>query len=132
MQRVLCKDEGRAVIRPPDNKTILPAVSKYSDALAQALFHRQNCGIPLSAKMEDATLRKLSELSGKLYDTCEALDRAIAKAPAADGGIKSACYFRDEVDARREKASALINQLESITGAQYWPYPTYADILFSV
>ena len=111
---------------------ILPAVSKYSDALAQALFHKQNCGIPLSAKMEDATLRKLSELSGKLYDTCEALDRAIAKAPAADGGIKSACYFRDEVDARREKASALINQLESITGAQYWPYPTYADILFSV
>ena len=113
-------------------RQILPAVSKYSDELATALFHKQNCGIPLSVKMEDATLRKLSDLSGKLYDTCEALDRAIAKAPAMDGGIKAACYYRDEVDARRQKASALINQLETITDAQHWPFPTYADILFSV
>ena len=113
-------------------RQIMPAVSKYSDDLATALFHKQNCGIPLSVKMEEATLRKLSDLSGKLYDTCEALDRAIAKAPAMDGGIKAACYYRDEVDARRQKASTLINQLETITNAQHWPFPTYADILFSV
>ena len=113
-------------------RQIMPAVSKHSDELATALFHKQNCGIPLSAKMEEATLRKLSTLSSKLYDACEALERAIAKAPAMDGGIKAACYYRDEVDARRQKASALINQLETITGAQHWPFPTYADILFSV
>ena len=113
-------------------RQIMPAVSKYSDELATALFHKQNCGIPLSVKMEEATLRKLSTLSGKLYDACEALERAINKAPAMDGGIKAACYYRDEVDARRQKASALINQLEAITGAQHWPLPTYADILFSV
>ena len=113
-------------------RQIMPAVSKYSDELATALFHKQNCGIPLSVKMEEATLRKLADLSGKLYDACEALERAISKAPAMDGGIKAACYYRDEVDARRQKASALINQLEAITGAQHWPLPTYADILFSV
>ena len=113
-------------------RQIMPAVSKYSDELATALFHKKNCGISLSAKMEENTLRKLADLSGKLYDACEALERAINKAPAMDGGIKAACYYRDEVDARRQKASALINQLEAITGAQHWPLPTYADILFSV
>ena len=113
-------------------RQIMPAVSKYSDELATALFHKQNCGIPLSVKMEEATLRKLADLSGKLYDACEALERAINKAPAMDGGIKAACYYRDQVDARRQKASALINKLEAITGAQHWPLPTYADILFSV
>ena len=113
-------------------RQIMPAVSKYSDELATALFHKQNCGIPLSVKMEEATLRKLADLSGKLYDACEALERAINKAPAMDGGIKAACYYRDQVDTRRQKASALINQLEAITGAQHWPLPTYADILFSV
>ena len=100
--------------------------------MAAALFHKQNCGLALSVKMEENTLRKLADLSGKLYDTCEALELAIVKAPAMDGGIKAACYYRDEVDARRQKASSLINQLESITAAHYWPYPTYADILFSV
>ena len=113
-------------------RQILPAVSKYSDELATALFHKKNCGISLSAKMEETTLRKLADLSGKLYDTCDALERAISKAPAMDGGIKAACYYRDEVDARRQKTSALINQLETITSAQHWPFPTYADILFSV
>ena len=113
-------------------RQILPAVSKYSDELATALIHKKNCGISLSAKMEENTLRKLADLSGKLYDTCDALERAISKAPAMDGGIKAACYYRDEVDARRQKASALINQLETITSAQHWPFPTYADILFSV
>ena len=113
-------------------RQILPAVSKYSDELATALFHKKNCGISLSAKMEETTLRKLADLSGKLYDTCDALERAISKAPAMDGGIKAACYYRDEVDARRQKASALINQLETITSAQHWPFPSYADILFSV
>ncbi len=113
-------------------RQIMPAVSKYSDELATALYHKQNCGIPLSVKMEEATLRKLADLSGKLYDACETLERAISKAPAMDGGIKAACYYRDQVDARRQKASALINQLEAITGAQHWPLPTYADILFSV
>ena len=113
-------------------RQILPAVSKYSDELATVLFHKKNCGISLSAKMEETTLRKLADLSGKLYDTCDALERAISKAPAMDGGIKAACYYRDEVDARRQKASALINQLETITSAQHWPFPTYADILFSV
>ena len=113
-------------------RQILPAVSKYSDELATALFHKKNCGISLSVKMEEGTLRKLADLSGKLYDTCDALERAISKAPAMDGGIKAACYYRDEVDARRQKASALINQLETITSAQHWPFPTYADILFSV
>ena len=113
-------------------RQLLPAVSKYSDELATALFHKKNCGISLSAKMEETTLRKLADLSGKLYDTCDALERAISKAPAMDGGIKAACYYRDEVDARRQKASALINQLETITSAQHWPFPTYADILFSV
>lgn len=113
-------------------RQIMPAVSRYADALASALLRKKECGIALSLRLEEATLRKISDLSGRLYDACEALDRALAKAPAMDGGIRAACYYRDEVDARRQKCSALIGQLESITGAQYWPLPTYADILFSV
>ena len=31
-----------------------------------------------------------------------------------------------------EEARQSIDQMESLTAAKYWPYPTYADILFSV
>ena len=39
---------------------------------------------------------------------------------------------REEIVRRMEEARQSIDQLESLTAAKYWPYPTYADILFSV
>lgn len=54
------------------------------------------------------------------------------KAPDAEGGIDAARYYREEIVRRMEEARQSIDQLESLTAAKYWPYPTYADILFSV
>ena len=53
-------------------------------------------------------------------------------APASEGDIDSARYYRDVVYALEYKASHLVNALETHTAAEFWPYPTYADILFSV
>ena len=52
--------------------------------------------------------------------------------PASEGDIESARYYRDVVYALEYKASHLVNTLETYTSAEFWPYPTYADILFSV
>ena len=41
-------------------------------------------------------------------------------------------WYRAEIAARTQQAGELINQLETIVDAACWPYPTYADILFSV
>ena len=56
----------------------------------------------------------------------------VNKAPDAEGGIDAARYYREEIVRRMEEARQSIDQLESLTAAKYWPYPTYADILFSV
>ena len=58
--------------------------------------------------------------------------KALENAPASEGGIDSARYYRDVVYALEYKASHLVNALETHTAAEFWPYPTYADILFSV
>ena len=111
---------------------ILPAVASYSDFLAQAIFHKANCGVNAGSRMEQTTLRRISQLSDKLFAACEALEREIRKAPSADGGLKAAKYYRDHVKTRTETVSALISELETLVAADYWPYPTYADILFSI
>ena len=69
---------------------------------------------------------------GQLLDVCQSLTEALEDAPAADSGIDAARYYRDEVGTRTQKAGELISQLESLVDAKAWPYPTYADILFSV
>ena len=82
--------------------------------------------------MEETTLLRLSELSEKLFDTCEALTSALSKAPAADSGIDAARWYRTNISTRTQQAGELISQLEALMPADMWPFPTYADILFSV
>ena len=113
-------------------RCILPAAGKYADSLAQTLFHKKNCGISLPTVMEERTLTRVSEQSAALFRICEDLQTALHNAPAADGGIDVARWYRAEIAARTQQAGELINQLESLVDAKVWPYPTYADILFSV
>ena len=61
-----------------------------------------------------------------------AMEQAVDQAPDAEGGIEAARYYREEIGRRMEEARQSIDRLESLTAAEYWPYPTYADILFSV
>ena len=86
----------------------------------------------MSARMEKTLVQRVTDLGEKLFDTCEALHAALSDAPAADGGIDAARYYRDEVVALTQKAGELIGRLESLVDAKAWPYPTYAAILFSV
>ena len=111
---------------------ILPAASAYADRLTQTAFHKENSVPALSARMEKTLAQRVTDLGEKLFDTCEALHAALSDAPAADSGIDAARYYRDEVVALTQKAGELIGRLESLVDAKAWPYPTYADILFSV
>ena len=112
---------------------IIPAVSRYTDQLAVTLYHKTADGaLRLSGKMEQTTLRRLSDLNDELFDVCEALQAALRSAPAADGGIEAARWYRAEIAARTRQAGELISRLETLTPADVWPFPTYADILFSV
>ena len=38
----------------------------------------------------------------------------------------------EAVASRLEEMRSIIDRMEPLVGADYWPYPTYADILFSV
>ncbi len=111
-------------------RRIFPAVSDYTSRLAQTVQRKQAVGADSAAELD--LLNTLSDKNRTLYETAQSLTRALEAAPAAEGDIESARYYRDTVYTLELKASHLINELEVLTDAQCWPYPTYADILFSV
>ena len=111
---------------------ILPAVARYTGDLAKGMAHKQEADLAGFCRIEDYLIRQLSFQGGQLLDVCQSLTKALEDAPAADSGIDAARYYRDEVGTRTQKAGELISQLESLVDAKAWPYPTYADILFSV
>ena len=111
-------------------RSIFPAVSRYTGELAKAVQRKK--ALYLDCAAETDLLQTLCTWNEELYNTAKAMTKALAEAPDAEGGIESARYYRDVVYALEYKASHLVNRLESHTAAEFWPYPTYADILFSV
>ena len=111
-------------------RSIFPAVSRYTGELAETVQRKKTLYLDCAAETE--LLQQLSGLNNELYDTARAMDKALEEAPASEGDIESARYYRDVVYALEYKASHLVNTLETHTSAEFWPYPTYADILFSV
>ena len=111
---------------------ILPAVTRYTGELARGMAHKQKVLLSGSCAVEEYLIRQLSDLSSELLKLCQQLTAALSSAPAADSGIEAARYFRAEVASRTQQAGELIGKLEAATDAKVWPYPTYADILFSV
>ncbi len=111
-------------------RNIFPAVSRYTSDLAQAVQRKKALYLDCSAETD--LLQQLTNLNNELYTTAQSMAQALENAPDSEGGLASARYYRDVVYALEYKASHLVNELEANTSAEYWPYPTYADILFSV
>ena len=112
-------------------REILPAVLRYSDELAGTILRKRKTTVA-SCVAEEKLLAHISALSDRLYELCAQMKVHLDGAPAVDGGIEAARYYRDTVFACQSDMRRVVSELESCTSAAHWPYPTYADILFSV
>ena len=121
-----------ATLRDMTLRGILPAVTRYTGDLAKGVLRKRQAEMTTSCRVENYLVQQLDTLSGDLLDACQAMSRALEAAPAADAGIDAARYYRDEVASRLEEMRSIIDRMEPLVGADCWPYPTYADILFSV
>ena len=45
---------------------------------------------------------------------------------------QTVCYYHDVVFAKMCEVRATADQMETLTATDFWPYPTYYDLLFSV
>lgn len=108
---------------------ILPAVSAYSGELCRTIIAKQQSGIV--ARVERELASKLSELNEKLFDATNELLQVTSNVPSAEpeGLVR---YYHDSVLSAMERARVIADELENITASEYWPYPTYSRILFSV
>ena len=107
-------------------RQILPAVLHYARHLSEGLVSKQALG--LSSRADKELLHRITELADSLYDGCERLKALLGKTP--ERHEDAALYFHKVIipamDAVRRDADAL----EELTDKSYWPFPTYADLLY--
>ncbi len=114
-------------MRDMARREILPACLSFERTVADGALAKKQLG--LAGGAETRLLTQVSALNDALERAVSTLEEAVEAAPKADAETL-AHYYHDEVipcmDAVRKPADAL----ERMVGKEYWPFPTYADILF--
>jgi len=112
-------------------REILPAIIRYCGDLTKA-FHTKRKACPeLACACETKLILKLSGLIDGIDEAIE--DLASCAAAKADADItEQGFYIRDVVLQKMAVLRALCDEAETLTGAEYWPFPTYGDLLFGV
>ena len=113
-------------------KEILPAVEKYTKSLADTLAAKKAAVAGLPCKYETATVTKLSELSDSIADATDDLKAEIEKFQAIEDVTEAANDIRDVILGKMDSLRAVCDEAETITAKEFWPFPTYSDLLFSV
>ena len=110
------------------NKMLLPAVNAYASDVASSLAIKQDLAV--SCKAETKLLNKLANGADTISEDIDALQAANDAMLAIADLQKRAEACRDEVLPAMARLRADVDTMEPICSKDYWPLPTYNDILF--
>lgn len=106
---------------------ILPAAMKYQANLAGTINATKAAGVEVPQQVE--LLQELAETISALRNAAIELDKAIEGDTTHDA-LEKAKYIRNTVIPAMEEARKLADKLELIVDDEYWPLPTYREMLF--
>ena len=113
-------------------KDILPAVSEYTQTLCNTISAKRAVSEKLSCAYEEESLEKISALVQKAYAEVKKLERELARAEKITDVSALAMHFKNKVLATMEKLRKAVDETETLVCADYWPFPTYGELLFEV
>jgi len=109
-------------------REILPAVMKFAGDLAGGINAVETAGVKPEAQLK--LLEQVNDGASEIGRGIEALAEAVAKAAAAGHADKKAVAYRDVVVPAMAALRQAADSIEPVIGADYWPLPTYAEMLF--
>ena len=109
---------------------ILPAVIGYTDQLCGTVMKMHEIG--LSPRVEKELAGKLNTLTDQLYDTAAQLEETLAAAEREADAVTRSCLYRDRILPTMDHMREVTDTLETLTAKEYWPYPSYMEMLLSV
>lgn len=112
-------------------KEILPACIRYSKMVCESLTLKKSLG--LKADAEEKLASRLSDLLSCLSSCIDDLDNTLLGAKDYQASAQDlANYYRSQVFVAMQSLRAVADELETIVGAEYWPFPTYSELLFHI
>ena len=109
---------------------IIPAVIKYKGDIAKSA----NASIALGVDADEEK-EICKDLASHIKDATEcvnALKSALQKAHSLGENVTGGRCYHDEVLVAMANLRKVVDEMELLTAKEYWPVPSYGDLLFSV
>ena len=107
---------------------IIPACIKYGNMLASGVATKKSVGLKIP--YETKRLKDTIALTERLIESTNNLHDISLKLPTEP--YKLAVYYKDVVIPAMNSLRDSSDRLEMIVGKDYWPFPTYTDLLYSI
>ena len=111
---------------------VTPAGIAYAKDIADTVNSKKSISSKFSCVLEEQLLSTISNLLECIYHKTESLDNCILEAHNQADTLSQAKYYRETVFLNMQSLRGAVDELETLVGSKYWPYPTYGEVLYSV
>ena len=109
-------------------KMILPACVEFMNVLSESVAKKKD--LNMSYDYEGSVLYKASKLVDEAYAKNNKLEELRRTAAGMTDIEKQTMYLHDVVLAEMDDLRNVIDSLELVCSSDYWPLPSYGDMLF--
>ena len=113
-------------------RQIAPAIEAYAADVAKSAAAKKAIVPELACRYESGIVSELSELIDEIEAKTIELEKAVSAISGAKDIVEESAMIRDTVLPVMSELRAPCDKAEQLTARSYWPYPTYADLLFGV
>ena len=114
------------------SKQYIPAVISYVTSLADSINSISAACADADMSVQKDLLTKCSSLLAEAQKALNDLVAADAKANSMEEGKEQAEFYRDSVFTAMSELRTPIDELEMLVDKEYWPVPSYGDLIFEV
>ncbi|MBQ7599343.1 MAG: glutamine synthetase III [Clostridia bacterium] len=111
---------------------IAPAIAAFAADTAKNAQAKKALDPSVACEYETGLVRKLSALTDCIAIKVDELQDVVMSLQDADDIISESEMIRDKVLPKMSELRVACDEAETRTSKDYWPFPTYEDILFSV
>ena len=111
---------------------ILPAVQSYAAHVAQGISAKRAVLSTLPCTHEEKLLEQLCTLTDQIAQNMETLEALESRVEQLDDVTQTSEAVRDQVLPAMEQLRQAVDQAETTTASEFWPYPSYGQLLFGV
>ena len=113
-------------------KQILPAISKYTDYLSKTALNKKKLSEKINIDFETNTVLQLSEYASLIYKEVSSLQTSLEISKTFTDISEQAMFYKNDILSCMNKLRSVVDIAETLTAKEYWPLPSYTDLLYSI